>query len=142
MKFEEKKGIHSFETFELFSDKVIKLKKEAVLLFEKLKKQGKTIAGYGASAKGNTLLNYFGLKNDTISFVVDKNPLKQGLYTPGTHIKVLPTPKLVEEKPDYVLLLAWNFKEEIIKQQKGYSALGGKFIVPIPWPKILQGNKK
>lgn len=106
-------------------------------LLYKFKDAGKTIAAYGAPAKGNTLLNYCGLGCDVISFVVDKNPLKVGLYTPGTHIPVLPVTALLERKPDYVLILAWNFAEEIMLQQEAYKRQGGRFIVPVPEPEIL-----
>ncbi|MDO8633694.1 MAG: class I SAM-dependent methyltransferase [archaeon] len=135
--YEKKNGINSFKTFREFARKVVALKKELISLLGKLKNDGKTIAGYGASAKGNTLLNYTGIGTETIGFIVDKNPLKQGLYAPGSRIEIFSPEKLVLDRPDYVLLLAWNFKEEIIKQQQEYASLGGNFITPVPWPKIL-----
>lgn len=141
LEFEKENAIDSFKTFTNFADKVVTLKKELLSLLAKLKKEGKTIAGYGASAKGNTLLNYAQIDYNTISFIVDKNPLKQGLYTPGSRIGIFPPEKLVQDKPDYVLLLAWNFKDEIMLQQKEYARLGGKFITPVPWPKIIEGKK-
>ena len=96
-----------------------------------------TVAAYGAPAKGNTLLNYCRIGPDTIPFTVDKNPLKVDRFTPGMHILVLEVSALLEQQPDYVLILAWNFAEEIMSQQKEYQNRGGKFIIPIPEPKVI-----
>ena len=125
------------EWCERFAAKVQSQRNALRQLLYKLKGEGKAIAAYGAPAKGNTLLNYCGLGTDAISFVVDKNPLKVGLYTPGTHIPVLPVNALLERKPDYVLILAWNFAEEIMRQQEAYKRQGGLFIIPVPEPRIL-----
>ena len=102
-----------------------------------LKKQGKTIAAYGAAAKGVTLMNYVGISRETIDFVVDRNTHKQGLFLPGNHIPIVPPERLVQDRPDYVLMLAWNFADEILKQQEAYRQLGGKFIIPIPTPQVV-----
>ncbi|MEE9421519.1 MAG: methyltransferase C-terminal domain-containing protein, partial [Gammaproteobacteria bacterium] len=99
--------------------------------------QGKTVAGYGAPAKGNTLLNYCGITTDLLPYTVDKSPMKVGLYTPGMHLPVLPVETLLEKQPDYVFILAWNFADEIMRQQSEYQKRGGQFIIPLPEPKIV-----
>ncbi|KKQ36766.1 MAG: SAM-dependent methyltransferase, partial [Candidatus Levybacteria bacterium GW2011_GWC2_37_7] len=101
-----------------------------------LKTKGKTIAAYGAPAKGNTLLNYFSIGQDFLDFVVDDSPFKQGLYTPGKHIPVVSSKVLYEKKPDYLLILAWNFAESIMKMHERFKTEGGKFIIPVPKPRI------
>jgi hypothetical protein len=113
------------------------VKAELLSLLTKLKKEGKHIAAYGAPAKGNTLLCFCGIDTRFLDFTVDRSPYKQGLLTPGTHIPILPTEELNIRKPDYALILAWNFASEIIKQQEGYLKEGGKFIVPIPLPNVI-----
>jgi C-methyltransferase C-terminal domain len=104
---------------------------------ESLKAEGKSIAAYGAPAKGNTLLNYCGIDTRLLDFAVDKNPLKVGLFTPGAHLPVLPVSAVLERQPDYLLILAWNFASEIMQQQSEFEARGGKFIIPIPEPRII-----
>jgi hypothetical protein len=102
-----------------------------------LKRSGKTLVGYGAPAKGNTLLNFCGIDSTTLAYTVDRSPLKQRLYTPGTHVPIEPTERLVQDRPDYTLLLAWNFADEILAQQDHYRRGGGKFIIPIPAPRVV-----
>ena len=134
---EKKMRLDIAATYFEFAQYVANVRSRLVSLLSKLKLTGKRIVGYGAAAKGNTLLNYCKIGSETIDYIVDKTPLKQGLYTPGTHIPVMPPEKILEDMPDYVLTLAWNFLDEILKNEERYRALGGKFIVPIPEPKIL-----
>jgi SAM-dependent methyltransferase len=112
--------------------KVAVLRDELVTLLRDLKAQGHRIAVYGASAKGTTLLNYFQIGRETIEYVVDRSTVKQGFYTPGTHLRIFPPEKLLEDLPDYTLLLTWNFADEILEQQAEYRRRGGRFIIPLP----------
>lgn len=137
LQLENLEQLDSFRTYQNFAVRVDKMKQELLTLLSGLKTAGKTIAAYGAPAKGNTLLNHFGIGTDLVDFIVDRNPYKQGLYTPGTHIPVLGVDRLLEEQPDYVLLLAWNFADEVLEQQRLYLDRGGKFIVPVPRPRVL-----
>ncbi len=134
---EEHWGIHRAASYQPFAGRVGAIKRELVALLRRLKDEGRRIAAYGASAKGSTLLNYCGVGRETLDFVVDRNPAKQGKLTPGTHLPILPVNALLERMPDFVLLLTWNFKEEIIHQQREYVERGGRFIVPIPQVEIV-----
>jgi hypothetical protein len=102
-----------------------------------LKRAGKRIAGYGAPGKGNTLLNYCGIRTDFLDYTVDRSPHKQGNYLPGTRIPICSPDKIRETKPDYLFLLPWNLQEEIVRQMADIRAWGGKFIVPIPHVKVI-----
>jgi C-methyltransferase C-terminal domain/Putative zinc binding domain/Methyltransferase domain len=102
-----------------------------------LKRRGHRLAAYGASAKGSTLLNYAGVGADLLDYVVDRSTFKQGLYTPGTHLPIHPPEKLLEDMPDFVLLLTWNFADEILAQQAAYRARGGRFVVPVPEVRVV-----
>ena len=106
-----------------------------------MKSKNKKLAIYGASAKGSTLLNYFGIGKELFDFVVDRSTAKQGWYTPGTKMPIYDPIELVEQKPDYVLLLTWNFADEILKQQAEYTRIGGQFIIPLPKPRIVEAEK-
>jgi SAM-dependent methyltransferase len=134
---EREAGLDSFEYYAAFADRVAGVKRDLLALLTDLKAQGKTIAAYGAAAKGATLINYVGIGTDLVDFVVDRNTHKHGLHMPGTHQLVKDVSALTDEMPDYVLLLAWNFKDEIMAQQADYLARGGKFIVPVPTPQIV-----
>ncbi len=113
------------------------LKGELRGLLADLKKDDARLAGYGASAKGSTLLNYCGIGRETLDFVVDRSTVKQGLYTPGTHLPILAPEVVQERRPDYLLLLAWNLTDEILEQQHAHRERGGRFIVPVPAPKVI-----
>ncbi len=126
-----------FSTYEQFAAGVLNNRSELRALLEGLKSEGKEVAAYGAPAKGSTLLNYCSIDTSFIDYTVDRNPMKVGLLTPGMHLPVLPVSTLCERMPDYVVILAWNFAAEIMAQQKQYRARGGKFIIPIPAPKII-----
>lgn len=134
---ERRAGMSDLARYEKLAADVAANRRAIRHLLERLKQEGKTVAGYGAPAKGNTLLNYCGVTTDLIEYTVDKSPLKVGLYTPGMHIPVLPASTLIERQPDYVLILAWNFAEEIMRQQREYREHGGRFIIPIPTPEVV-----
>jgi hypothetical protein len=129
---EEAAGYRRIETYTCFEARVRETKYRLLNLLIQLKRAGKTIAGYGAPGKGNTLLNYCGIRTDFVDFTVDRNPHKHGKYLPGTHIPIHPPAMLDERKPDYVLILPWNLKDEIMSQLAHVRAWGGRFIVPIP----------
>lgn len=137
LEFEEKNGLYVEKTYLDFAGRVKEMKQEMKNLLQELKSQGKTIAGYGAPAKGNTLLNYFGIGHDLVSFIADDTPEKQGKLTPGTRIPISGAHKLQEEKPDYILLLAWNVAQELMKKTPFHRERGGKYIIPIPRTQIV-----
>ena len=125
-------GYANIGFYDEFKSKINTIKKDILKFLEDIKKTGKTIAGYGAPAKGNTLLNYCGIGKDLILYTVDKNPYKQGRFLPGSHIPIEPPDKIKETKPDYVLILPWNIKEEIMEQISFIRQWGGKFVTFIP----------
>jgi len=134
---ERQRRIGEFETYRLFAEKVQEIKRELKTTLLSLQRQGKKVVGYGAPAKGNTLLGFLEIGPDLLEYIVDKSPLKQGRFTPGHHIPVVPTERLLKDQPDVVLLLAWNFTDEILAQQQEYRRRGGKFILPIPEVRIV-----
>lgn len=130
-------GLTTFGYYADFAERVESIRGGLRSLLEGLKAGGATIAAYGAAAKGSTLINYVGLGTELIDFVVDRNTWKQGKYMPGVHVPIRPVEALLEEQPDYVLVLAWNFLAEILDQQQEYRERGGRFIRPVPAPEIL-----
>lgn len=129
-------GLYDSAIYSSFAEQV-KASKRALLRFLiDVQEQGKSVVGYGAPAKANTLLNYCGIRTDLIEFTVDRSPHKQGLLMPGTRIPVMHPDKIFERKPDYVLILPWNLKDEIMEQMAGVRDWGGKFVIPIPNPTI------
>lgn len=136
LKDEDAVGICSSKTLDEFAVRVAQNRKELMSLIHKIKEQDKTIAIISTPAKGMTLLNYCRIGPEHVEFATEKSPLKIGRYTPGTRIPIVPDSELTARKPDYAILLAWNFSSEIMKNLDGYRALGGKFIIPIPKPTI------
>jgi hypothetical protein len=133
---EEEAGFHCLETYFQFDERVKETKRKLLEFLIWAKREGKSIVGYGAPGKGNTLLNYCGVRTDFIDYTVDRNPYKQGKFLPGTHIPIYPPDKIKETKPDYVLILPWNFKDEIMRQNTFILEWGGQFVVPIPELKV------
>lgn len=134
---EEKKGLMRLETYTTFESKVTKVKEDLVAFLAQVQHEGKTIVAYGAPAKGNTLLNYCGLSERSIPFTVDRNHYKQGKFLPGSHIPIFSPEKIDELKPDYLLILPWNLKNEIMEETRFIRNWGGKFVVPIPRLEVM-----
>jgi hypothetical protein len=134
---EKRLGMSDLARYRRFADDVAANRRALLELLERLRREGRTLAGYGAPAKGNTLLNYCGIGTRLLEYTVDKSPLKVGRYTPGMHLPVLPASALLERRPDCTLILAWNFADEILRQQQAYRDAGGRFIIPLPVPKVV-----
>ena len=125
-------GLERRETYDAFGTRVVETRLALLEFLIGARRAGKTVVGYGAPAKGNTLLNFSGVRDDLVRFTVDRSPHKHGTYLPGTHIPVHHPDRIFEERPDYVLILPWNLKDEIMHQMAGIKAWGGRFVVPIP----------
>lgn len=125
-------GINDLAYYSAFAERVKETKRKLLEILIGVKREGKTVVGYGAPGKGNTLLNYCGIRTDFLDFTVDRNPYKQGKFLPGTHIPIYHPDKIMETQPDFVLILPWNFADEIMKQIEGIREWGGKFLIPIP----------
>lgn len=135
---EDAAGMNDAGVFIAFADRARQIGEDLRELLASLKAEGKTIAGYGAPAKGNTLLNFFQIGPETLDFLVDRNPLKQGMLSPGMRIPIYDPAVIAERKPDYLLVLAWNFFDEIRSQLADYESAGGKFILPLPSPHVVE----
>ena len=131
-------GVSDPAPYEAFAARVTQLGQELTALLGRLKSEGKSIAAYGAAAKGSTLLNVFGIGTETLDFVADRSTVKIGRYMPGVHIEIDHPGRLLAEMPDFLLLLAWNLADEIMAQQGDYRSRGGRFIVPVPVPEVVK----
>lgn len=138
LKREKDMRLADANTYEKFANKILENKARLTALLTKIKLQNKKIVGFGAPAKGNTLLNYFKIGTDILDYIIDDSPFKQGLYTPGTHIPVFSHQELKKDNPDYILILAWNFASSIIERFSYFLKKGGKFIIPVPQPRIIK----
>lgn len=134
---EKEAGLDRFETYQQFAERALKIKRDLHETLSEFAQKGRRVAGYGAPAKGNTLLGFLEIGPQLLPYIVDRSPLKQGLFTPGTHIPIVAPERLLADQPDYVLLLAWNFVDEIMEQQSEYLKRGGRFMVPVPEVRVL-----
>jgi SAM-dependent methyltransferase len=134
---ERDRGLDRLDAYAGFAEETRETKRKLLTFLIEAKRQGKRIAAYGAPGKGNTLLNYCGIRTDFLDYAVDRNPYKHGRYTPGTHIPIFPVEHLKETKPDYVLILPWNLKDEIMAQHAYIRDWGGRFVVPIPEARVI-----
>jgi SAM-dependent methyltransferase len=135
---EEKAGLNRIDRYAAFEESVKETKRKLLDLLIRAKREGKKVVGYGAPGKGNTLLNYCGIRTDMLDFTVDRNPYKHGRFLPGTHIPIFPPEQIRAARPDYVFILPWNLKDEIMEQLSYIREWGGKFIVPIPEAKVYE----
>jgi SAM-dependent methyltransferase len=137
VELERTSGLQDAASFVEFGARIERTKTRLKALLSELRVAGKSIAGFGAPTKSTTLMLHFGIGRDTLDFIVDENPLKQGMYTPGNHIRIGPAQELYDRRPDYVLILAWNFADSIMSRNARYAREGGQFILPMPEPRIV-----
>jgi SAM-dependent methyltransferase len=135
---ERRRGVDRIETHHAFAEQAARIKRELNAKLAEIRAGGDQVVGYGAPAKGNTLISYLELGPDTLDYIADRSPLKQGRYTPGQHIPVRPPEALLDDQPEYVLLLAWNFVDEVLSQQDEYRRRGGRFIIPVPTVELVE----
>lgn len=139
---EDKLGYRDLATYSMFSEKVKRTKRKLLSFLIAAKEEGKSVCGYGAPGKGNTLLNYCGIGTDFLDFTVDRNPYKHGRFTPGMHIPIYPVEAIDTSRPDYILILPWNLKSEIVQQMRHVREWGGKFVVPIPEVTVIEREEQ
>jgi C-methyltransferase C-terminal domain/Methyltransferase domain len=137
LKDEEDAGLHTVEGHMGFANEVFTIKAELVEFLIQAQRDGKTVAGYGAPGKGNTLLNHCGIREDLLPYTVDRSPHKHGMFLPGTHIPIFAPERLAETRPDYIVILPWNLREEIVHQLGYAREWGAKFVVPIPRLEVI-----
>jgi SAM-dependent methyltransferase len=135
---EDQLGMKRLEYYEGFGERVARSKRGLLRFLIELREQGKKVAGYGAPGKGNTLLNYCGIRTDLLEYTVDRNPHKHGHYTAGTHVPICDPSRIFETRPDYVLILPWNLKDEIVSQMRMIEDWGGQFVIPIPEVEVIR----
>lgn len=138
---ERQLGLDRYEYFRGFATQVEEVREQLMKILLDIKRQGKRIAAYGAAAKATTLLAFCGIGSEILDYVADLSTFKRGRYMPGNHLPIVSPEHLLEDRPDYLLILAWNFASEIIRQQEAYQLIGGRFIVPVPRPSILTGDR-
>lgn len=131
-------GLDKLQTYQSFQKNVLQTKESLIKFLKEAKKEGKSVIGYGAPAKGNTLLNFCGIGKESIDYTVDRSPHKQGHFLPGTHIPIRHPDDVSKTKPDYLLILPWNIKDEIIHQMSFISSWGGQFVIPIPHTEVVK----
>ena len=130
-------GLDCLEAYTGFSDRVLEVKRDLLEFLDRAKDTGRSVAAYGAAAKGNTLLNFCGIGRDLITYVVDRNPYKQGSYLPGSRLPICSPDRICQTKPDYLLILAWNLREEVMQMMAGIREWGGRFVIPLPKVEVL-----
>ena len=137
LRCEQAAGLDRLESYATFAERVKETKRSVLDFLIDAKRRGKTVVGYGAPGKGTTLLNYCGVRTDFIDYTVDRNPYKQGKFLPGIRIPICHPRRIAETKPDYLFVLPWNFKDEIIAQMRGIRDWGGRFVIPIPSVQVI-----